>query len=105
VACLRHAAAVPDDDDAPEPSLPAVRSRAAWPHPTPNPTPHPRAAVLIACRALEGVAAAGLLVTGNAFLADIYEPAQRGKWMGFTSVPALIGEWVDGLTSWAGWGI
>ncbi|KAI8472338.1 MAG: major facilitator superfamily domain-containing protein [Monoraphidium minutum] len=50
----------------------------------------PSVIALIVFRAIAGAACAGLLVTTNAMLADIYEPAHRGKWMGFTSVPALI---------------
>jgi len=50
----------------------------------------PTITALIICRAFEGVACAGLLVATNAVLADVFEPLERGKWMGIASVPALL---------------
>lgn len=50
----------------------------------------PNIITLIACRVVQGVSYAGLLVSTNALLADVFRPEERGRWMGVASVPALL---------------
>ncbi|MGK5632427.1 MDR family MFS transporter, partial [Streptomyces sp. URMC 123] len=63
---------------------------------------------LIACRALQGVGAGGVLIGVQAIVADIVPPRQRGRWMGLIGaafgLASLAGPLLGGLiTDHASW--
>ncbi|GBF93552.1 hypothetical protein Rsub_06272 [Raphidocelis subcapitata] len=67
-----------------------------------------RIELLVAFRALQGLAVACFGVTANAVVADVFSPAQRGKAMGFASLPVLVGPILGplvggGLSQALGW--
>ena len=49
----------------------------------------PNIAVLLVCRSLQGLAAAGTFAVGNATVADVYPPSRRGFAFGVYMMPGV----------------